>query len=146
MFLNAPKHLSPTAEYLAGSVGAMVLYIPLFGLLFIWLFNSIASNAKRPRLAVVVVCLCVSALCIFLGVISNDPPFDVQRQIAVGIWLVIGLVFWGKKEDTPPSPPSEREKLLAEQYTNAVAARNEALERSKEVEAEFQRMGEKPGQ
>ena len=78
--------------------------------------------------------------------ISNDPPFDVPRQIAVGIWLVIGLVFWGKKEDAPPSPPSEPEKLLAEQYTNAVAARNEALGRSKEVEAEFQRMGEKPRQ
>lgn len=41
---------------------------------------------------------------------------------------------------------SEREKLLAERYTNAVTARNEALERSEELEAEFQRMGEKPGQ
>ena len=146
MFLNAPKHLSPTAEYLVGLIGAMVLYIPLFGLLFIWLFNSIASTAKRPRLAVLVICLSVSALCVFLGVIGNDSPFDVPRQIAVGIWLVIGLVFWGKKENTPPSPPSEREKRLAERYTNAVAARNEALERSKEVEAEFQRMGEKHGQ
>jgi len=88
----------------------------------------------------------MAALCILLGVISDTPSLNVPEQIAVGIWLVIGLVFWGKKEDAPPSPPSEREKLLAEQYTNAVAARNEALERSKEVEAEFQRMGEKPGQ
>ena len=56
------------------------------------------------------------------------------------------IVFWGKKEDTPPSLPSEREKLLAEQYAKAVAARDEALERSKEAEAEFQRMTEKHGQ
>jgi predicted membrane channel-forming protein YqfA (hemolysin III family) len=106
MFLDAPKHLSPSAEYLFGLLGALVGYVPLLGLLFIWLFNSIASTAKRPRLAVVVICLCVSALCIFLGVISNDPLFDVPPQIAAGIWLVIGLVFWGgKKEDTLPSPP-----------------------------------------
>ena len=146
MFLDAPKHLSPTAVSLLRLLGAMVLDIPLFGLLLIWLFNSIASTAKRPRVAVVTICFCLSALCIFLGVISHDPPFDVPRQIAVGVWLVIGLVFWGKKEDTPPSPPSERERLLAEQYTNALAMRNEAVERSKELEAEFRRMGGKPGQ
>jgi len=89
-------------------VGASILNIPLTGLLTWGLFLAFSRTSMSRVSATVLSCVLVAAGLLFLTALSE--PLDQNnafQTIGVGIWLVIGLLFWGKNKK-PQTPDQQK--------------------------------------
>jgi hypothetical protein len=100
--------MSAETQWLARFLGASTINLPLTGVLT-WGLFSVLKQTNLPRaFAVLISCIIIA---VALGVLGKSAggSFDegeVYQQIAIGIWLIVGLFFWGKpKNATPPTSP-----------------------------------------
>ena len=77
-------------------LGYSIIWLPLTGL-FIWALFLVLKHTKLPRALVVLIsCIIVAVSLHFLESLRTFDRDDVYELIDVGIWLVVGIFFWGK--------------------------------------------------
>ena len=86
-------------------IGASIVNLPLTGLPAWGLFHLLKLVMPR-QVAVFISCGVVGVPFLLLGLISGLwTRFQVYQLIAVAVWLIVGLIFWGKKKQPLPLPP-----------------------------------------
>ena len=85
-------------QEIAAFLGYSLIWLPLTGL-FIWGIFLVLKYTKLPRaFAVLISCAIVAACLHFLESERSFDKDDVYELIDVGVWLVVGLLFWGKSK------------------------------------------------
>jgi hypothetical protein len=84
-------------------LGYSLTWLPLTGL-FTWgLFLVLKHTGLARALAVLTSCVIVVLCLHFLESTRVFDKNDVYELIDVGVWLIVGLLFWGKRKiEIPP--------------------------------------------
>jgi hypothetical protein len=83
---------------LAAFLAFSLIWLPLTGL-FIWGFFLILKHTKLPRAFAILISCAIVAVCLhFLESARVFDKNDVYELIDVGVWLVVGMLFWGKSK------------------------------------------------
>jgi hypothetical protein len=85
-------------QEIAAFLAFSLIWLPLTGL-FIWGIFLVLKHTRVPRAFAVLISCVIVAVCLhFLESERSFDKDDVYELIDVGVWLVVGMLFWGKSK------------------------------------------------